>query len=83
VDRSCTTEDGRPKRRYESRAEAKRAVRAILDQGTSSDPARIGTYRCPVCDYFHVGHYPASQRNRAALRARHHVAASEPAELAG
>jgi hypothetical protein len=79
MDRYCTTEDGRPKRRYDSRADAKRAVKAILDNGVSPDPARIGAYRCPVCDYFHIGHYPTSQRNRAALRARHHVTVSENA----
>ena len=34
-----------------------------------NDPGQ--PYRCPVCGYFHVGHYPADPSIREHLRKKH------------
>lgn len=44
--RQCRRDDGRPKYRYETRAEAKAAARA---HGLNEH-----VYRCGHCDYFHL-----------------------------
>lgn len=69
---SCHTTDGRPKRRWETRSAAKAALREYQkapDHEPGTEP-----YRCPVCGYFHLGHYPTSPAIRAAFRARHRAA---------
>lgn len=66
--RECFTSSGKPKKRYDTRADARRAARSHEDRG--SDPGK--PYRCDVCDYFHLGHYPATgSRRRDRLRRRH------------
>jgi hypothetical protein len=62
----CWTE-GRPKRRYDSRSEARAAAAKYPDEP-------VKPYRCSQCGYFHLGHYPTSQLVRAALRSRHREA---------
>jgi len=52
--RSCYTGAGYPKRRYETRAEAKRVARSL----TQREGVPVTAYKCPVCDWFHVGHEP-------------------------
>jgi hypothetical protein len=44
--RECRRDDGRPKFRYETRADAKRVAR------THVEPVRV--YRCGYCGYFHI-----------------------------
>lgn len=64
----CRTKEGRPKVRYLTRAAAKRAARQF--------PAdALQPYRCSVCEFFHLGHYPVDMKARTGLRARHRQAA--------
>lgn len=70
--RECWTADGRPKRRYSHRADAKNALRTSALRGR--DVAGQEPYRCGDCGWFHNGHYPTNQRIREALRARHREA---------
>lgn len=69
-DRGCFTAAGKPKRRYATRADAKRSARTHPEDG-------VAPYRCPTCDWFHVGHYPANPITRSQLRARHRKETSE------
>lgn len=48
--RSCRTAGGISKRQFDSKATAKRAARRV-GHGLS-------VYRCPVCDWWHLGHAP-------------------------
>jgi hypothetical protein len=68
--RSCFTADGKPKYRYDSRAEAKAAERALREQYPANKP--LDPYRCPFCGYFHLGSYPKDEAARAGKRRRHH-----------
>lgn len=58
--RECTTENGQAKKRWDTRAEAKRVMRLWLEVGES--PGK--PYRCSVCGYFHLGHYPSGHKRR-------------------
>ena len=64
LDRECHLADGRPKRRFASRSEAK--AQACRYPGNSCAP-----YRCLICGYFHLGHYPTNRLTRALMRDRH------------
>lgn len=64
----CWTKDGKPKKRYDTRAAAKRARQRALAK-YDNDPGQ--PYRCPTCEYFHLGHYPTSQEVRRRFRRRH------------
>lgn len=68
----CFTKENRPKRRYPSRRAAKRARLDLIDIHDGSDPGR--PYRCPQCDWFHLGHYPTSPAIRDSFRRRHRKA---------
>lgn len=48
----CFTAGGYPKRRYETRAEAKAVARRL----NAIQPDPVEAFRCPECGYFHVGH---------------------------
>jgi hypothetical protein len=67
---TCRTSQGQAKVRYDSRADAKAALRWMqrilpdFDEGNRP-------YRCRVCSYWHVGRYPADPQARAGLRAAH------------
>lgn len=63
--RECARDDGRPKLRYETRAEAKAAVKAHGDVGK--------LYRCGHCGYFHLAtkaDAAASERTNATADTR-------------
>ena len=47
--RSCRTREGREKRRFMTRGEARAAAKATNVPG-------VRAYRCPNCPFFHVGH---------------------------
>lgn len=66
----CVTSEGRPKVRYESRAAAKAAARQVA---VEHGDAEQRPYRCGGCGFFHLGHYPVSERARAGLRERHRL----------
>jgi hypothetical protein len=69
----CWTKDGRPKRRWSTRALAKTARRRYVVE-FGADPGR--PYRCGRCGFFHLGHYPQTDAIRARLRSRHRGEAS-------
>jgi hypothetical protein len=46
----CHNADGSLKRRYETRAEAKRAVKATLQRGNE----HTRPYRCETCGWYHL-----------------------------
>lgn len=46
----CVSSDGRPKRLYDTRADARHARRQT--------PADVGVYKCPTGRGFHLGHRP-------------------------
>jgi hypothetical protein len=71
---SCWTNQGLPKIRYNSRADAKTALRTFAAIGR--DVADQHAYRCQSCSFFHIGHYPTSPAIRAAFRDRHRGAIS-------
>ena len=68
----CFTSDGRPKRRWATRAEAKAALRQ-QERWPDFVPG-TAPYRGPSCNYFHLGHYPTNEAIRARFRARHRPA---------
>lgn len=68
LDRECVTTTGTPKRRYDTRADA----RAVIRSGQRFDGC--SPYRCACCGYFHIGHYPSRPATRAELRRRHRAA---------
>lgn len=43
------------KRRWETRGQARQARRDLIASG-EPDISRLGVYRCPVCESWHVGH---------------------------
>ena len=49
----CFTAGGYPKRRYETRAQAKAVMRRLMAE-TPGDVLEV--YRCDECKWFHVGH---------------------------
>jgi hypothetical protein len=60
----CRTAKGLPKFRFRSRAEANLKAKAF--------PAEdMKAYKCKVCGWFHLGHYPADEKARAGMRERH------------
>lgn len=65
----CFTKTGQAKKRYDTRAAAKRARQRDVAK-FDSDPGQ--PYRCPQCGWFHLGHYPTSPAIRQRLRRRHH-----------
>lgn len=69
----CFTKDGRAKKRYDTRAEAKRARQRAIAK-FDNDPG--DAYRCPQCDYFHLGHYPTNPAVRRRFRRRHRSGAA-------
>jgi hypothetical protein len=44
------------KRRYENRKQARKARNGTKTQG------RLNIYRCPFCDFLHLGHLPPDVR---------------------
>jgi len=64
--RTWTTCPDCGKRRYPTRAEARKAMRAIR-----SRDGRLNAYRCPVGNDWHLGHLPvdiiAGHRDRSTL----------------
>ena len=69
MNRSCVGPTGMPKRRFNTRRDAKNHIRFLEHKG-----ANVGTiqaYRCPECDWFHVGHYPTNERTREQMREAH------------
>ena len=66
---ACKTTEQKPKVRYETRAEAKAALKRYAKLYELQDNYKV--YRCPHCEYFHLGHYPATEEARAGLRAQH------------
>jgi hypothetical protein len=67
--RTCFTEDGKPKLRFETRAEAKAWERELLTRYPTNKP--LGQYHCPYCNYFHNGTYPTDPEARAGKKNRH------------
>lgn len=67
INRMCQTDKGKPKIRYETRADAKEVIRKVPDL------AGTNPYRCDACGWFHIGTYPANPVTRARLRSRHEV----------
>lgn len=68
--RSCFTNTGQPKRRFDTRAEAKQWERQLRIKYPDNKP--LSQYRCEHCGYFHNGEYPADETARAGKRRRHH-----------
>ena len=64
--RTCFTSNGKPKLRFNTRAEAKAWERELLERYPQNKP--LGQYRCPYCDYFHNGTYPSDPEARAYKR---------------
>lgn len=56
----CFTAGGYPKRRYETRAEAKAVMRRLAETDPHAELLEI--YRCDLCGYFHCGHAQPKQR---------------------
>ena len=54
---SCAT-----KIQWPSRDLAEGHVLTILANRKTKDPSRLHTYRCPVCDWWHVGHSNRQER---------------------
>jgi hypothetical protein len=52
TDRSCRGSGVTSKKTFESAAEAKRAIRILLQRGEHG----LNAYRCQTCRRFHVGH---------------------------
>ena len=67
--RSCFTEKGKPKYRFETRADAKRWARELQKQYPENVP--LEPYRCEHCGFFHNGRYPDDPEARAGKRSRH------------
>jgi rubrerythrin len=67
--RSCYTEKGKPKYRFNTRAEAKQWIRDLLERYPENVP--LEPYRCEHCGFFHNGRYPNDPIARAGKRARH------------
>ena len=67
--RTCFTSDGKPKLRFDTRADAKAWERELLEKYPNNKP--LGQYRCQYCGYFHNGVYPDAPEARAGKRARH------------
>ena len=61
----CINSEGRPKIRYATRADAKRAARIDFP-----GDKRIRSYPCPVCNGFHIGHQPPDSGIRQHMRER-------------
>lgn len=79
--RECMTADGRPKRRYDTRAAANQTARRyrlleLIDALATAQRAGIAAkaYRCDRCGWFHIGHYPHNPTARQRLRERHREA---------
>jgi len=68
--RSCFTTNGKPKLRFNTRAEAKQWARQLLQKYPENKI--LSQYRCEHCGYFHNGEYPADESARAGKRSRHH-----------
>jgi rubrerythrin len=68
--RSCFNLDGKPKLRFNTRAEAKEWERTMRVKYPNNKP--LGQYRCEHCGYFHNGEYPTEEEARAGKRRRHH-----------
>ena len=75
--RSCFTSDGKPKLRFDTRAEAKAHDRMMRARYPNNKPLEV--YRCPFCDYFHLGTYPTDPEAREGKKKRHHPEMEEPA----
>lgn len=61
----CRTVEGKPKWRFDSRSEAKAILRLEPAKYLNCHP-----YRCGVCGWFHLGHYPSEVEARRGLRRR-------------
>jgi rubrerythrin len=68
--RSCFNINGKPKHRFDTRADAKAWVRMMKEKYPENKP--LQQYRCPFCGYFHNGEYPTDEEARAGMRSRHH-----------
>lgn len=66
--RSCSTTDGKPKLRFDTRAEAKAWARDLMERYPNNKP--LGQYRCEFCGYFHNGAYPTDPAAREGKRKR-------------
>jgi hypothetical protein len=74
--RSCFTSDGKPKVRFNSRAEARAHERMLKARYPDNKP--VDPYRCEVCNYFHLGTYPKADVARANKRRKHHEEDFDP-----
>lgn len=68
--RSCFTSDGKPKRRFDTRADAKKWERDLREKYPNNKP--LEPYRCDFCQYFHLGTYPSDPEAREGKRKKHH-----------
>ena len=63
------TTNGLPKRRFDTRAEAKAFARCLAERHPENKD--VDVYRCSHCGYFHNGTYPTDDEARAGKRAKH------------
>ena len=58
IDRRCHNQLGHPKVKYESKAEAKQALKRMVHRDRRGLPAQRNAkaYRCKACNFFHIGH---------------------------
>lgn len=63
--------------KFETRADARRARKTIYGRRDTSRDGPLSIYRCPHCDFLHLGHLPARVRagevDRATYREGLHV----------
>lgn len=74
--RSCYTADGKPKLRFDTRAEAKAWEQELLRRHPNNKI--LGQYRCDFCGYFHNGAYPSDPDAREGKRRRAHESSPPP-----
>lgn len=72
--RSCFTIIGKPKMRFDTRAEAKKWERMMREKYPDNKP--LAQYRCEHCGYFHNGEYPSDPNARAGKRNRRRSSSS-------
>jgi hypothetical protein len=53
-----------PKEQHRSQGAAEAQVRSLVKRGLEKDLQAIHAYRCPHCDFFHVGHSGAVYNER-------------------
>ncbi len=51
--------------KFYTRAEARRARRNLYGRRRGHHDGPLSIYRCPTCDFYHLGHLPARVRNGA------------------